>query len=86
MCFRVYNKDNENTKEVVQMERIVKNKPIRIEFGDYGNYATMTPIEIVEYKPNDYFKVLIRWQYPNSDRTIELWERDDKNIDFESFK
>ena len=68
------------------MKQIVKNQPIRIEFGDYDNFATMIPIDILEYKPNDYYKVLIRWQYPNKDRTIDLWERDDALVDFESFK
>jgi hypothetical protein len=68
------------------MERIVKNKPIRIEFGDYDNFATMTPLEILKYEPDGYYKVLIRWQYPNSEQTIDLWERNDKNVDFDSFK
>ena len=68
------------------MSKIIKNKPMKIEFGDYDNFATMIPIEILEHRPNDYYKVLIRWQYPNSDRTIELWERYDNNVDFESFK
>lgn len=68
------------------MERIVKNQPIKIEFGDYGNFHTMIPKEILEHRPNDYYKVLIRWQYPNSEHTIDLWEQSDKNIDFESFK
>ena len=68
------------------MNKIIKNKPMKIEFGDYGNFATMIPIEILEYRPNDYYKVLIRWQYLNSDSTIDLWEQSDKNIDFDSFK
>lgn len=68
------------------MERIVKNKPIRIEFGDYDNFATMTPLKILKYEPEGYYKVLIRWQYPNSEQTIDLWERNDKIIDFDSFK
>lgn len=68
------------------MERIVKNKPIKIEFGDYDNFATMTPLEILKYEPDGYYKVLIRWQYPNSEQTIDLWERNDKNVDFDSFK
>ena len=68
------------------MERIVKNKPIRIECGDYDNFATMTPLEILKYEPDGYYKVLIRWQYPNSEQTIDLWERNDKNVDFDSFK
>lgn len=64
---------------------IVKNQPIRIEFGDYDNFAIMIPVEILKYKPKDYYKVLIRWQYPNSDQTIDLWEQDDKLVDFDSF-
>ena len=68
------------------MEKIIKNKPIQVEFGDYDNFATLTPIEILEYHPDEYYKVLIRWKYPNDERTIELWERDDKNVDFDSFK
>ena len=68
------------------MENIVKNQPIKIEFGDYGNFRTMIPKEILEYKPNDYYKVLIRWQYPNSEQIIDLWEQDDKIVDFDSFK
>ena len=68
------------------MERIVKNQPIKIEFGDYGNFCTMIPKEILEHKPNDYYKVLIRWQYLNSEQTIDLWEQDDKIVDFDSFK
>ena len=68
------------------MGRIVKNQPTRIEFGDYDNFATMIPIEILEYKPDDYYKVLIRWQYPGSEQTIDLWESHDHLVDFESFK
>jgi hypothetical protein len=45
----------------------------------------MIPIDILEYKPNDYYKVLIRWQYPNSEHTIDLWNQDDKDVDFDSF-
>lgn len=67
------------------MKTIVKNQPTQIEFGDYDNFATMTPIEILEYKPNGWYKVLIRWQYPNSEHTIDLWHRDDKDVDFDSF-
>ena len=68
------------------MKKIVKNQPTKIEFGDYDNFATMIPIDILEYKPDDYYKVLIRWKYFNMDQTIDLWERDDTLIDFESFK
>lgn len=68
------------------MERIVKNQPIKIEFGDYDNFAIMIPKEILEHRPNDYYKVLIRWQYLNSDSTIDLWEQDDTIVDFDSFK
>ena len=67
------------------MERIVKGQPIKIEFGDYDNFATMIPIEILEHRPNAYFKMHIRWQYPNSDRTIDLWQQEDDNVDFDSF-
>ena len=67
------------------MKKIIKNNPIKIEIGDYGNFATMIPIDILEYKPNDYYKVLIRWQYPNSEHTIDLWNQDDKDVDFDSF-
>lgn len=68
------------------MERIVKNQPIKVEFGDYGNFRTMIPKEILEHRPNDYYKVLIRWQYLNSEHTIDLWEQDDTIVDFDSFK
>ena len=68
------------------MSKIVKNQPIRIEFGDFDNFATMIPVEIVEYDPEGYLKVLIRWQYPNEDRTIDLWHQTDKDVDFDSFK
>lgn len=68
------------------MKTIVKNQPTQIEFGDCDNFATMIPIKILERKPNGWYKVLIRWQYPNTDRTIDLWERDDALVDFESFK
>lgn len=68
------------------MKRIVKNQPIRIEFGDYDNFHTMIPKEILEHQPNNHYKVLIRWQYPNSEQTIDLWEQDDTIVDFDSFK
>ena len=67
------------------MKAIIKNQPMRIEFGDYDNFATMIPVEIIEYKPDGYYKVLIRWQYPNDERTIELWHSTDNDVDFESF-
>ena len=68
------------------MSKIVKNQPIRIEVGDFDNFATMIPVEIVKYDPEGYFKVLIRWQYPNQDRTIDLWHHTDKDVNFDSFK
>ena len=68
------------------MKIIIKNQPIKIEFGDYGNFATMIPIKILEHKPDGYYKVLIRWKYPNSNQTIDLWEQNDQSVDFESFK
>ena len=67
------------------MKTIVKNQPTQIEFGDYDNFATMIPIEILEHKPNGWYKVLIRWQYPGEDRTIDLWHRSDEDVDFQSF-
>ena len=67
------------------MKSIVKNQPIKIEFGDYDNFANMIPIDIVKHRPDDYYKVLIRWQYPNDKRTIELWHSTDNDVDFESF-
>jgi hypothetical protein len=71
--------------EVNIMNKITKGQPMRIEFGDYDNFATMIPIEILEHRPNEWSKVLIRWQFLNSDRTIDLWHQNDKNVDFESF-
>lgn len=68
------------------MKTIIKGQPIRIEFGDYDNFATMIPLEVLKHEPDGYFKVLIRWQYPNSDQTIDLWEQNDKIVDFDSFK
>lgn len=68
------------------MSKIVRNKPITIEFGCYDNFRTMIPIEILEYKPNESYGVLIRWQYPNSDKTIDLWAYNAENVDFDSFK
>ena len=68
------------------MKQIVKNQPIRIEFGDYDNFATMIPIKILKYEPDEYYKVLIRWQYPGTNQTIDLWEHDDALVDYESFK
>lgn len=67
------------------MEKIIKGQPIKIEFGDYGNINTMIPLEILEYKPDGRFKVFIRWQRPNTDCTIDLWQEDDTVVDFESF-
>lgn len=32
--------------------RVVKNKAMKIEFGDYGNYATLTPIAIEDRHNN----------------------------------
>jgi hypothetical protein len=64
---------------------ITKGVPMVIEFGDFDNFAEMIPIKILKHEPDSYFKVLIRWQYPNCDRTIDLWEQKDTNIDFDSF-
>jgi hypothetical protein len=68
------------------MKTIVKGQPVRIEFGDYDNFATMIPLAILKHEPKGYYKVLIRWQYPNSEQTIDLWEQNDQNVDFDSFK
>lgn len=68
------------------MEKIIKGKPCKIEFGDYGNCGPMIPIAILKHQPNEYFKICIRWQYPNSDRTIDLWDTNDSLVDFDSFK
>ena len=67
------------------MKKIVKDQPILIEFGEYGNFNTMIPLEILDYKPDGYYKVFIRWQRPGTYCTIDLWEQDDTLVDFESF-
>ena len=68
-----------------KMEKIIKGQPIKIEFGEYDNFHTMIPLEILDYKPDNYYKVFIRWQRPNTDCTIDLLEQEDKIVDFESF-
>lgn len=67
------------------MYRIIKGQPTKIEYGEYGNFETMIPIEILEYHPDEYYGIFIRWQRPNSDYTIDLWSHDDKDINFKSF-
>ena len=67
------------------MKKIIKGQPIKIEFGEYGNFHTMVPLEILDYRPDSYYKVFIRWQRPNTECTIDLWEQEDKIVDFESF-
>jgi hypothetical protein len=67
------------------MKRIIKGQPIEIEFGDYGNFNTMIPIEILKYRPGEYYNIFMRWQYLNTDCTVDLWGQDAKDVDFESF-
>lgn len=67
------------------MKKIIKGQAVKIEFGEYGNFHNMIPLEILDYKPDDWYKVLIRWQRPNTNCTIDLWQQDDTNVDFESF-
>lgn len=71
-------------KEVTK--EIIKGQPIRIEYGDFDNFATLIPMEILEVRPEGHYAgVMIRWQYPGEDRTIDLWQYGLDNVDFESF-
>ena len=51
-------------------QRIIKNQPVRLEFGDYGNFATLIPTKLVITKPNYH---IVRMSYGRNDiRTIDL--------------
>ena len=68
------------------IKEIIKGVPIRIEYGDFDNFATLIPMEILEVRPEGHYAgALIRWQSPTNDFTIELWQYGIDNIDFDSF-
>lgn len=69
------------------MERIIKNIPVKLEVGDYDNFMTLIPQEIIsQYKCNGmlYPEYIIKFSYPNDDRTINLVISEGE-IDFKSF-
>lgn len=67
-------------------KEIIKGQPIRIEYGDFDNFATLIPMEILEVRPEGHYAgALILWKSPKSDFTIELWQYGIDNIDFDSF-
>jgi hypothetical protein len=68
------------------MEMITKNVPKRLEFGDYGNFATLTPENLTIEKFGNTLCAVITWNYgPNDNRTIELCHEELNEIDYESF-
>lgn len=68
--------NNYSEREVITMYK--KNTPIRIEYGCYDNWATLTPTAII--RPYDKDRTVMRF----NDR-IEL-VIDNVDIDFKSFK
>lgn len=62
------------------MTKVVKNQPIRLEFGDYGNFATLTPIALGEFSYGSY---AVTFKYADG-RTIVLCIRPNE-LDIESF-
>ena len=69
------------------MKKIINNVPVKLEVGDYDNFMTLIPKEIVcQFKCNGelYPDYVIKFGYPEDNRTLELVIHEDE-IDFESF-
>lgn len=60
--------------------KYVKNQSVKVEYGTYGNFATLTPIDIVETHKT-YVVMLFKFQ---NGSTIKLCP-DNNKVDFESF-
>ena len=68
------------------MEMITKNVPKRLEFGMEGNFATLTPENLIIKKFGNTLCAVITWNYgPNDNRTIDLCHDELNEIDYESF-
>ena len=68
---------------------LVKNVIKSVEFGAYGNYADLIPLEILETKsiPNtSKIKVCVKYAYTSHNDTIVLWgEYEIDSVDWEVF-
>lgn len=68
---------------------IVKGLKQNIEFGDYGNYGSMIPIEfdrVMTFHGNPILSFCLVWDYDDkTGRTIKLCHDNPEDIDFESF-
>ena len=68
---------------------LVKNVIKTVEFGTYGNYADLIPLEILETKsiPNtNKIIICVEYAYVNSNETIVLWgEYLIDSVDWSSF-
>jgi hypothetical protein len=68
---------------------IIKGVKQNIEFGDYGNYGSMIPIEfdrIMTFHGNPVLSFCLLWDYNDgTGRTIKLCHDNPDDIDFESF-
>lgn len=69
------------------MEMIKNGVPTRLEFGDYGNFATLTPeaVSIERFGPT-HLSAVITYNYGKDDsRVIDLCHDNLAEIDYESF-
>lgn len=68
---------------------LVKNITKKVEFGTYGNYSELIPLEILDTKsiPNtNKITICVKYAYINSNETIILWDKCDiDSIDWLSF-
>ena len=68
------------------MEIVKKNVAMRVEFGDYNNWAILVPEALKLTKMADKIYAIITYNYGlNDKRTIDLCEHEIVNIDFNSF-
>lgn len=61
---------------------LVKNKKIKTEYGCYGNFVTVTPLEIANNDNGNYIGVTMRF----TDGSTEVMYAHKSEIDFDSFK
>ena len=68
------------------MEPVIKGKTRKVEFGDYGNFADLTPeaVHLVNYDKHAPIHAVVTYSYGDG-RTIDLCHDRLVEIDFESF-
>lgn len=64
--------------------KIQKNVTHKTEFGCYGNWVTVTPKRIVDFKEDSNY-IGIEYEYVSNGQKVVMYS-DKSEVDFDSFK